>query len=410
MGQHSSSSRERQQPAPSAPGAAAHHPFRLQHLETNAPDRPAPEHTLASPATLRVAALGFDQFARSAILAAVGACAVKPARCEFLDSADDLLSKARRGHIDVVLLHADKKSDAPVALAAHLADLDAPVRVIFAAEDADAQLVIRMLRAGAADICSLPVKPTELADQILRAARHAARARERILRTQRLRRACRRLGIARKQLSIQVDALCSDLVNAYQELADHMSHVSLASEFSSLIRQELDVESLLRTTLEYLLTKTGPTNAAVFLPTGSDEYSLGAYVNYDMPRDTADMLLDHLADVVAPRFDAHSHLQLIEDPRELQRLIGDDASWLADSTVIVFSCVHKGECLAVAMLFRDRSAPFKDGLLPKIRTMRDLFCEQLARVIHIHNRHLPGSEPWSGFDVDGNDDISGLAA
>lgn len=114
---------------------------------------------------------------------------------------------------------------------------------------------------------------------------------------------CRRLNTAREQVSQQVDTLCSDLVNAYQELADHMNQVTTATEFKGLIRNELDIESLLRTTLEFVLSRSGPTNAAIFLPTTSGDYSLGAYVNYDCPKETVDVLLDHLANVVAPRFE-----------------------------------------------------------------------------------------------------------
>ena len=33
-----------------------------------------------------------------------------------------------------------------------------------------------------------------------------------------------------------------------------------------------------------MLTKTGPTNAAVFLPGTGTDFDLGAYVNYDCPR------------------------------------------------------------------------------------------------------------------------------
>ena len=74
-----------------------------------------------------------------------------------------------------------------------------------------------------------------------------------------------------------------------------MTMVTLASEFNSLIRQELDLESLLRVSVEFILGKSGPTNAAVFLPAASGDYSLGAYVNYDCPKDSAEVLMDQLA-------------------------------------------------------------------------------------------------------------------
>ena len=66
-----------------------------------------------------------------------------------------------------------------------------------------------------------------------------------------------------------------DEVNdAYRDLNDRMNDVALATEFGSLIRRELDIESLLRTVLEFVLTKSGPTNAAIFLPASSGDFSL----------------------------------------------------------------------------------------------------------------------------------------
>src|SRR6185436_11876429 len=106
--------------------------------------------------------------------------------------------------------------------------------------------------------------------------------------------------------------------------------LSIASEFNGLIRQELDVESLLRTALEFILAKTGPTNAAVFLPATSGDFSLGAYVNYDCPKDTADVLLDHLAVVIAPRMEHQAELKSLATPEELAAFLGDDAHWLAE--------------------------------------------------------------------------------
>jgi hypothetical protein len=48
-------------------------------------------------------------------------------------------------------------------------------------------------------------------------------------------------------------------------------------------------------------------------------------------------------------------------------------------------------------LFRDRSTPFPDELVPQLKVMSDLFAKQLARVIRIHHRHLPDKQ-WTGFD------------
>lgn len=202
-----------------------------------------------------------------------------------------------------------------------------------------------------------------------------------------------------------------DLLHAYLEHAERMSNVTTASEFKGLIRGELDIEQLLRTTLEFVLARSGPTNAAVFLPTTSGDYSLGAYVNYDCPKDTCDVLLDHLANAVAPRFENVGGLVHITEQEGMDKFIGDDAEWLSGSTVAAFPCISDGECLAIVMLFRDKRSPYQMPLLDQLKTVGELFAAQLARVIHIHHRHLP-KDKWGmlGDPPAETDDYGDLAA
>lgn len=172
-----------------------------------------------------------------------------------------------------------------------------------------------------------------------------------------------------------------------------MNQVSVASEFKGLIKHELDIEALLRTTLEFVLSRTGPTNAAVFLPTTSGDFSLGAYVNYDCPKDTCDILLDHMANVVAPKFERQIGIAHLVTPGELKARIGEDAAWLGESAVAAMACRHDGETLAIFLLFRDRRSVFPPTVLEQVKTVGELFAAQLARVIHIHHRHLP-KDKW----------------
>ena len=280
------------------------------------------------------------------------------------------------------------------------------VRVIVTSARSALQGAVEAMRSGAIDYIVKPTTPTEFAQRVRTALEQVSRARDERRRVQRLERLCKRLSSERREVTKQVDTLCQDLVNAYQELADQMGHVSLASEYSSLVRQELDVENLLRTTLEYLLTKTGPTNAAIFLPTGHSDFNLGAYVNYDLPKDTADVLLDHLADVMAPKFQQDAEVTRFESAEALEVRLGEGASWLNDCGVVTFACREGGDCLAVVALFRDRKHPFADELMPVLATIRDIFGEQLARVVRIHHRHNP-KDAWPGFDIE---DDRGLAA
>ena len=206
----------------------------------------------------------------------------------------------------------------------------------------------------------------------------------------------------------------SDLLHITRERGAHMKNVTNVSEFKGLIRGELDIEQLLRTTLEFVLARSGPTNAAVFLPTTSGDYSLGAYVNYDCPKETCDVLLDHLANAVAPRFENITEdggMAHLTNDDALAEYLDHDADWLKGSHVVGFPCTHGEETLAIFMLFRDQNSPFNQPLLDQVKTVGEMFAAQLARVIHIHHRHLPKNK-WGmiGDPPAETDDYGDMAA
>ncbi|HYE02727.1 MAG TPA: hypothetical protein VD963_05785 [Phycisphaerales bacterium] len=192
-----------------------------------------------------------------------------------------------------------------------------------------------------------------------------------------------------------------------------MNQATITQEFGGIIRRELDIESLLRATLEFILSRSGPTNAAVFLPTTSGDFTLGAYVNYDCPRDTADLLLDHLAGAVAPRLENATGILHLPTREAVASHLGDNAVWLGESGVVAAACRArpgqsdpKPECLAVLMLFRDVASQFPAGLLRELRTVTQLFAEQLARVVRIHHRHLPRDQ-WGALGDGESDEADG---
>lgn len=333
-----------------------------------------------------------------------GALRARGVECSCAASAADALRVIERERFDAAVIRDLLPDGRGLDLARDL--LNRPGATLAALLVSDAPRLddaVDALRIGAVDMLATPAEPDELGARVLRAVALSRDNRARTEEVRRLRRACRRLHEARQQVTRQIDSLCNDLADAYQELADQMTHVTLASEFSSLVRNELDVENLLRTSLEYMLRKTGPTNAAVFLPSNHADFSLGAYVNYNFPRDTVDVLLDHLADVLAPRFQDEPDVLRFDDEAALAARLGDDAHWLVDSHVIVFSCRHEGECLAVVALFRDKATAFPAELDAQLRVMGDIFAAQLARVIRIHHRHKP-ENAWPGFEEDDGPD------
>jgi DNA-binding NarL/FixJ family response regulator len=289
--------------------------------------------------------------------------------------------------------------------------------VVVVAERCGLDDAIAAMQAGAADMIPAETDAEEMTRRVLAAATRSAGARglwaKKERREARLRRLCKGLNSSRHELSRQVSSLCENLAGAYKELAEQMTSATLASEFNSLIRQELDLESLLRVGVEYMLGKSGPTNAAVFLPAANGDYSLGAYVNYDRPKDSAELLMDQLAAGVAPRVDGEEGVLVMNSAPELSDHLGDAAEWLEEMSVVTATCRHEGECLAVIAMFRPRSAPFSDEFARTLSVIAGLFAKQLSKVIHVHHRHLPkhkwGMPGDTGEDHGGADDID-LAA
>ncbi len=331
----------------------------------------------------------------------VARLAGRVAAISHADSPHAARIAASKGRFDVAIVAAELPGGG-LTLTRELTESHPELCVVVVADRPSLDDAVGALRSGASDLVSGAANTGEFMMRIAEAFRRTRAARSREERIDRLRRLCRRLNETREQITSQVGGLCNDLVGAYGELSSKLTLVTVASEFNSLVRQELDIESLLRTVLEYLLTKTGPTNAAIFLPSTSGDFTLGAYVNYDGPKDSGEVLLEHLAAALAPRFESERGIAVLNGRRELEARLGSCADWLADSTLLAFACHNEDECLAVCVLFRDRRVPFAGELLPVLETLSALFARQLTRVVKVHHRHLPPTQ-W-GTDLSGDDD------
>lgn len=344
------------------------------------------------------------------VVARVRRAAGRGALCVLARTYDEALSITGEAPGDLAVIDADALGDATLELAERLAAHGPSVALT--ARRPTTRLARRARASGCRSVFAHGLRVLEIRARLLRAADQAggpaARTRgRRGLRS--LDRLCRRDRAPRTDTARQQPPDCTDLVHATTECMANMNQVTTANEFTSLIRHELDIEQLLRSTLEFVLARSGPTNAAVFLPTTSGDYSLGAYVNYDCPKETVDILLDHIANTVAPKFEPSEKLVHLTTDESLRRFVGEDAAWLGDSGVVGMSCRHEGEVLAIVMLFRDRASPFGPLLLDQLRMIGEVFAAQLARVIHIHHRHLP-KEKWGCIGDppkdDGDDDLA----
>jgi len=210
----------------------------------------------------------------------------------------------------------------------------------------------------------------------------------------------------RKKLGKATRKPIDDLATPVTDPAD------LAGQFEVLTRGELDVETLLRQALEFILCHGGPTNAAIFLPGTSGDYSLGAYVNYTCPKEAAEILLDHLANTAAPRLESSTGVIHLRTRGQVREKLGESLEWMEDCHVLGLTCRADGECLAVITLFRESQTPFTDDFITLLQRLGELFGKQLAKVVRIHHRHLP-RDKWGmlGDPMDGGQEGGGgLAA
>jgi DNA-binding response OmpR family regulator len=328
--------------------------------------------------------------------------------CEAVSSLRTARAKLAEGSFDAALLAMKHDGDDALDLARDIASESTGPGVLVLKDEPDLDDAVRAMRAGAMDLLCAPYDASDVASRVRAAVDAVRRDRSREEQLAGLKKLCRELNASRDSVTKQVGALCDELADAYHQITEQVQHVKASAEFAALIRQELDVESALRTCLEYLLTKTGPTNAAVFLPGDHGDFSLGAYVNYDCPRDSADVLLDTLANVLAPRFADDDRIASFDGEDDLYSRIGDDAHWLADSRALVLPCRHEEECMSVMVFFRDRLSPYPTDAHGVLEIVGALFAEQLDRILRVQGRAITNDGAWPDEDAPGG--AGGMAA
>ena len=284
---------------------------------------------------------------------------------------------------DVALLCADS-SDA--SLLENSRRLRPETPMLMMGDSDNVSQVMDYIRRGACDFVQMPCSRVNLVDRLRAAVDEGDQDRLRSRRLERLRGICRRLSKSKQEISTRLDEVQNDLETYRNDVTQQVDQASSSSEFRALISQELGVEDVLRTGLEYILSKTQPTNVAAFLANSETEFSLGAYVNYDCTREQANPVLDKLASTVCQHVALEDELVRFEDVEQFIDAIGADAEILRGTEIIGMPCCADGECMAVMFLFRQAGTPFDDELASTLDCLRHIFGEQLATVVRVHHR------------------------
>ena len=293
--------------------------------------------------------------------------------CRVATDVRDLRSGLLGDPCEVIVVPATDLDD---ELASDIRRLQPNASIVLAAPSAGIPELTRAMRFGASDFLQGSLDAEEVEARMTRAAE---RSNERARRE----RAMRRIAELGRRIEPGDSSAGSSKVSAPDRPEDH---VAMCSEFRTLLRQELDVEDLLRTALEYLLVRTGPTNAAVFLAGGDGQFGLGAYVNYEHARRTVEPMLQRLGDEACPRIAGETDILKFEDVADFVTDCDLDAAVDAEMEMVAVPCHHEGECLAVMYLFRSVASPFSDEIAMVVDALRPILAGQLATLIRIHNR------------------------
>ncbi len=307
--------------------------------------------------------------------------------CRVTIDAEELRSRLVADGCEVVIVSADDCDD---RLAVDIRRLQPHASIVLAGTHANVEELTRAMRFGATDFLVGSLGSDEVEDRILRAADRSRESADRDRRLRRLDAVVRRID--EPSASNEADPVASD---------GTLDRVAMRSEFRTLLRQELDVEDLLRTALEYMLVKTGPTNAAVFLAGGDGRFGLGAYVNYEHPRRTVEPMLQRLCDEASPRIANEAEILRFDDAVEFVQDCELGAEIDPNMEMVAVPCTHEGECLAVVYLFRSIAEPFAESTATLLDDLRSLLAEQLDRLIRIHNRV---EQAWPDDAEDASDD------
>jgi FixJ family two-component response regulator len=247
-------------------------------------------------------------------------------------------------------------------------------------------------RAGAGDFLRNPIAAEELERVLCGAAERRVEADRKAHRYKRLREACKRLNKARHEISQQVDLLCNDLVRAYQDMAHQLNMTQTAAEYGQVLQNELDVEGVLRRTMEWVLRKLGPVNAAIYVPSQDHYFALGAYLNLDTQADAT--LIETLSRTIVDQARGTNTVWIDRDD-QLEEMFAEDAALLKSKQWLAVGCRTPRECLAVLTVFRGKTGAAAEltqtsrGLLEAIAP---ILAEKMEQALGLYQRLNPYSE------------------
>ncbi len=314
-------------------------------------------------------------------------CQTVAGKVRIATSVDQAAAEMTRRPADLLLVNVQINDNAGLELLRSLRKKYPGTEAIAVSRVRRSELCLDAWRAGAADMIVGPVTVEEVQRSVEEVA-HKRHGVERLLaRNVRLRQTCRRLNKARHEISQQVDLLCNDLVRAYQEMAQQLNFTQVTTEYAAMVEDELEVEGVLRKTMEWVLKKLGPINAAVYLPDAEHKFALGAYLNLDTQADAE--LISAVGETLVREADASGRSIHMENDQQLLEHFGEQSAALRGRAWFAAGCFTKRECLAVMVIFRRQGEPLDAHLKMPIESACPLLAEKIEQALELYNRLNP---------------------
>ena len=265
------------------------------------------------------------------------------------------------------------------------------------------EAAIEFIRCGGVDFFNLPDDLDGVCERIQLALAQSRVNQDSIENTNQIVDLYNQLNEERHRIENEKDTLCNDLANSFCDTEKRMKQVAMCAEFKTLINQELDVESMLRTALGYLLTRVGAMNVAVYLRESNSDWGVGAFVNYDRQADHYQTLMNNMMSPVCSAVASEPNLSKYTDGEVFANLYDLDTEDFVGSEVVTFGCFNDNKCMATIVLFRSDTKPFTQDTIETLESLRQIFGQQLGTILRIYNR---AESTWPSESIDNDDDWS----
>jgi response regulator of citrate/malate metabolism len=242
-------------------------------------------------------------------------------------------------------------------------------------------------RAGASDMLLAPIQAGDVQRTLNGVAERRNHIEKLTKRNVRLRQVCKQLNKARHEIGQQVDLLCNDLVRAYQEMAQQLNVTQITAEFAQALDEEIEVEGILRKTMEWVLRKVCPINAAVYLPDTERQFALGAYLNLDTEADA--LLISDIGETIVKRADTPGNVVAIDDDLAIEQLFGAEGERLKNRSWLSVGCFARRECLAVIVIFRNQGQSIDASTRTMIEAIAPVLGERIDQALGLYHRMHP---------------------